>query len=58
MQKLWNKFGDNFFSKIQIGTLEVIYANKEKKLYGEKKENEKIIIRAACKFHHHKLVNL
>ncbi|MDZ7819573.1 MAG: cyclopropane-fatty-acyl-phospholipid synthase family protein [Aliarcobacter sp.] len=44
MQKLWNKFGDNFFSKIQIGTLEVIYANKEKKLYGQKIENEKITL--------------
>uniref|UniRef100_UPI0040478E0E class I SAM-dependent methyltransferase n=1 Tax=Aliarcobacter sp. TaxID=2321116 RepID=UPI0040478E0E len=44
MQKLWNKFGDNFFSKIQIGTLEVIYANKEKKLYGQKKEDEKITL--------------
>lgn len=44
MQKLWNKFGDNFFSKIQIGTLEVIYANKEIKLYGQKKENEKITL--------------
>lgn len=44
MQKIWNKFGDNFFSKIQIGTLEVIYANKEIKLYGEKKEDEKITL--------------
>jgi len=44
MQKLWNKFGDNFFSKIQIGTLEVVYANKEVKLYGQKKENEKITL--------------
>ena len=44
MQKLWNKFGDNFFSKIQIGTLEVVYANKEIKLYGQKKENEKITL--------------
>jgi cyclopropane-fatty-acyl-phospholipid synthase len=44
MQKLWNKFGDNFFSKIQIGTLEVVYVNKEVKLYGQKIENEKITI--------------
>jgi cyclopropane-fatty-acyl-phospholipid synthase len=44
MQKLWNKFGDNFFSKIQIGTLEVVYANKEVKLYGQKIENEKITL--------------
>jgi cyclopropane-fatty-acyl-phospholipid synthase len=44
MQKLWNKFGDNFFSKIQIGTLEVIYANKEVKLYGEKKEEKKVTL--------------
>lgn len=36
MQKLWNKFGDNFFSKIEIGTLEVIYKNGTIKLYGEK----------------------
>ena len=39
MQKLWNKFGDNFFSKIKIGTLEVIYTDGSKKLYGEKSEN-------------------
>ncbi|QKF66965.1 cyclopropane fatty acyl phospholipid synthase [Arcobacter venerupis] len=44
MQKLWNKFGDNFFSKIKVGTLEVIYANGNKKLYGEKKENKKITL--------------
>lgn len=44
MQKLWNKFGDNFFSKIQVGTLEVIYANKEVKLYGEKKEEKKVTL--------------
>ena len=44
MQKIWNKFGDNFFSKIQIGTLEVIYANKEVKLYGEKKEEKKVTL--------------
>jgi cyclopropane-fatty-acyl-phospholipid synthase len=44
MQKLWNKFGDNFFSKIQIGTLEVIYADGKQKLYGEKNESEKITL--------------
>ena len=37
MQILWNKFGDNFFSKIKIGTLEVIYKDGNIKLYGEKK---------------------
>ena len=44
MQKLWNKFGDNFFSKIKIGTLEVIYKDKNKKLYGEGKLQEKITL--------------
>ena len=44
MQKLWNKFGDNFFSKIKIGTLEVIYKNGTIKLYGEKKIEEKITL--------------
>ncbi|AXX89938.1 cyclopropane-fatty-acyl-phospholipid synthase [Arcobacter suis] len=44
MQKLWNKFGDNFFSKIKIGTLEVIYKNGTIKLYGEKRIEEKITL--------------
>ena len=44
MQKLWNKFGDNFFSKIKIGTLEVIYKDGTIKLYGEKKIEEKITL--------------
>ena len=44
MQKLWNKFGDNFFSKIKIGTLEVIYKDGTIKLYGEKKVEEKITL--------------
>ncbi len=44
MQKLWNKFGDNFFSKIKIGTLEVIYKNGTIKLYGEKKIEKKITL--------------
>lgn len=44
MQKLWNKFGDNFFSKIEIGTLEVIYKDGTIKLYGEKKVEEKITL--------------
>jgi cyclopropane-fatty-acyl-phospholipid synthase len=45
MQKLWNKFGDNFFSKIKIGTLEVIYKDGNIKLYGEKKVEEKITLK-------------
>jgi len=44
MQKLWNKFGDNFFSKIKIGTLQVIYKDGTIKLYGEKKVEEKITL--------------
>jgi cyclopropane-fatty-acyl-phospholipid synthase len=44
MQKLWNKFGDNFFSKIKIGTLEVIYKDGNIKLYGEKNLEEKITL--------------
>ena len=44
MQKLWNKFGDNFFSKIKIGTLEVRYKNGNIKLYGEEKVEEKITL--------------
>ena len=44
MQKLWNKFGDNFFSKIKIGTLEVIYKDGNIKLYGEKNVAEKITL--------------
>lgn len=44
MQKLWNKFGDNFFSKIKIGTLQVIYQDGTIKLYGEKKVEEKITL--------------
>ncbi|MDY3205181.1 MAG: cyclopropane-fatty-acyl-phospholipid synthase family protein [Arcobacter sp.] len=44
MQKLWNKFGDNFFSKIKLGTLEVIYKDGTIKLYGEKKVQEKITL--------------
>ncbi len=44
MQKLWNKFGDNFFSKIKIGTLEVIYKDGNIKLYGEEKVEEKITL--------------
>jgi cyclopropane-fatty-acyl-phospholipid synthase len=45
MQKLWNKFGDNFFSKIKKGTLQVIYKDGTIKLYGEKKVEEKITLR-------------
>lgn len=44
MQKLWNKFGDNFFSKIKIGTLEVTYKDGTTKLYGEKKVEKKITL--------------
>ncbi|WP_066168093.1 SAM-dependent methyltransferase [Aliarcobacter cryaerophilus] len=44
MKKLWNKFGDNFFSKIKIGTLEVIFKDKTTKLYGEKKLQDKITL--------------
>ena len=44
MQRLWNKLADNFFSKIKVGTLEVIYTDGNKKLYGQKKEDEKITI--------------
>ena len=44
MKKLWNKFGDNFFSKIKIGTLEVIFKDKTTKLYGEKKLEDKITL--------------
>ena len=42
MKKLWNKFADNFFSKIKIGTLEVIFKDKTTKLYGEKNLEDKI----------------
>lgn len=44
MKKLWNKFADNFFSKIKIGTLEVIFKDKKTKLYGEKKLEDKITL--------------
>ncbi|MDX4011990.1 cyclopropane-fatty-acyl-phospholipid synthase family protein [Aliarcobacter skirrowii] len=44
MKKLWNKFADNFFSKIKIGTLEVIFKDKKVKLYGEKKLEDKITL--------------
>lgn len=44
MKKLWNKFADNFFSKIKIGTLEVIFKDKTTKLYGEKKLEDKITL--------------
>lgn len=44
MQRLWNKFGDKFFSKIKIGTLEVIYKNGATTLYGEEKVEEKITL--------------
>lgn len=44
MEKLWNKFGDNFFSKLQIGTLEVTYPDGSIKLYGEKKVENKITL--------------
>ncbi len=44
MKKLWNKFGDNLFSKIKIGTLEVIYKDKTVKFYGEKKLEDKITL--------------
>ncbi|CAM3846341.1 SAM-dependent methyltransferase [Arcobacter cloacae] len=44
MQKLWNKFGDNFFSKIKIGTLQVVYKDGTIELYGEKKVEEKITL--------------
>ena len=45
MQKLWNKFGDNFFSKIKTGTLQVVYKDGTSKLYGKKKVEEKITLR-------------
>ncbi|AXX84859.1 SAM-dependent methyltransferase [Aliarcobacter skirrowii] len=44
MKKLWNKFADNFFSKIKIGTLEVVFKDKTTKLYGEKKLEDKITL--------------
>ena len=44
MKKFWNKFADNFFSKIQIGTIEVIFKDKTVKLYGEKKLEDKITL--------------
>ena len=44
MKKLWNKFADNFFSKIKIGTLEVIFKDKTTKLYGEKNLEDKITL--------------
>ncbi|PRM88536.1 cyclopropane-fatty-acyl-phospholipid synthase [Aliarcobacter cryaerophilus] len=44
MKKFWNKFADNFFSKIQIGTIEVIFKDKTVKLYGEKKVEDKITL--------------
>ncbi|PRM97567.1 SAM-dependent methyltransferase [Aliarcobacter cryaerophilus] len=44
MKKFWNKFADNFFSKIQIGTIEVIFKDKTVKLYGEKKLQDKITL--------------
>ena len=44
MKKLWNKFADNFFSKIKIGTLEVIFKDKTVKLYGEKNLEDKITL--------------
>lgn len=44
MKKLWNKFADNFFYKIKIGTLEVIFKDKTTKLYGEKKLEDKITL--------------
>lgn len=45
MKKLWNKFADNFFSKIKIGTLEVIFKDKTIKLYGEKNLEDKITLK-------------
>lgn len=45
MQKIWNKYGDRFFSKIKIGTLEVIYNDNTIKIYGEKKLHEKITLK-------------
>ncbi|AZL53956.1 class I SAM-dependent methyltransferase [Aliarcobacter skirrowii] len=44
MKKLWNKFADNFFSKIKIGTLEVVFKDKTTKLYGEKNLENKITL--------------
>jgi cyclopropane-fatty-acyl-phospholipid synthase len=44
MQKIWNKYGDKFFSKIKIGTLEVIFNDKTTKIYGEKKLHEKVTL--------------
>ena len=44
MQKIWNKYGDRFFSKIKIGTLEVIYNDKTTKIYGEKKLEQKVTL--------------
>ncbi len=36
MKTLWHKFGDNFFSKIDKGNLEVEFPNGEVNLYGNK----------------------
>ncbi len=44
MSKLWSKFGDNFFSKLRIGTLEVKYYDGTVKVYGENNLDEKITI--------------
>lgn len=44
MSKLWSKFGDNFFSKLKIGTLEVKYYDGTVKVYGENNLDEKITI--------------
>ena len=41
MQKLWNKF-EITFSKIKLGTLEVIYKDGNIKLYGEKVEEKSL----------------
>ncbi|MFK2821636.1 class I SAM-dependent methyltransferase [Arcobacter sp. YIC-80] len=40
MKKLWHKFGDSFFSKLEQGNLKVQFPNNEIKYYGSKQEKE------------------
>ncbi len=34
MKKFWNKLGDSYFSRIEVGTLHVTYSNGTQKTYG------------------------
>lgn len=34
MEGFWKKIGENFLSKIEIGSLEVVFPNKNIKTYG------------------------